>query len=146
MGKGEGCSLWVALFQISHHCSLTEMSLVIITVILCCQAVRQNAYADIFICLQYCLAVGDFLNMKLVNSGLFCETVVSWILWYVYDHDMLLRQSHAARNRTKGWVRRSNGCWVCFSKHRCRDVKIQPLKIACWPWSSYILSMELHQP
>lgn len=52
-------------FQIPYHLSLTEASLFIITVTLCWQVVMQN----IFIGLQYCVSVGDFVKMELVNSG-----------------------------------------------------------------------------
>ena len=68
-GEGRGMFPVSGFFQISHHRSLTETLLFIITVIVCCQVVMQNAYADIFIHLQYCLAVGDFVKMELVNSG-----------------------------------------------------------------------------
>lgn len=67
--EGRGMFPVSGFFQISHHPSLTETSLFKITVIWCCQLVMQNAYADIFICLQYCLAVRNFIKMERVNSG-----------------------------------------------------------------------------
>lgn len=146
-GEGRGMFPVSGFFQISHHWSLTETPLFIITVILCCQVVMQNAYADIFIRLQYCLAVGDFVKMELVNSGWSYETVVSWMLWYGCNPWYAVKAvSCLSQNRTEGWVRRRwNGCWACPLKHGCRDVKIQPLKIAWRAWSSYILSLELQQ-